>query len=127
MANNKNTRLAVLVGLLAGVLMGAGAVHYAEMTADLLARTDFNYRSARYNETLSNEGISRGTGLTGARRLDWRTDETRTEKVPATVLHGAAIEKLRYCAGQSTVRRSQCIINAANQILEDEAKAGVTE
>lgn len=128
MANSNKPRVAVLVGLLAGVLMGAGAVHYAELTANMIvARTDYNYRSQRYNEILDNEGIARSTGLSGARRLDWSTDETRTEKVPATALHGVAIEKLRYCVGQSSVRRSQCLINAANEILEDEAAAGATE
>lgn len=123
MAKRNTTRLAVLVGLLAGVLMGAGAVHYAELTADLLiARTDFNYRSQRYNETLNNEGITRGTGMAGARFLDWGTLDTRTEKAPATALHGTAIERLRYCDGQSTVRRSQCLVNAANEILKKAAE-----
>jgi|GEM_PF-1763477 len=124
MANSNNTRLAILVSLLAGVILGVGTVHYAEMTANMIvARTDFNYRSQRYNDTLANEGISRGDGLSGARGLDWSTTDTRTEKAPATALHGVAIEKLRYCVGQSPVRRSQCLVNAANEILEDEAAA----
>lgn len=124
MANNK-TRVALLTGLLAGVLMGAGAVHYAELTANLLiARTDFNYRSQRYNRDLAEEGIYRDDGMTGARRLEWSTSETRTEKAPATALRGAALERLRYCEGQSSVRRSQCLINTANQILEDAAAQG---
>ncbi|MDD5040793.1 MAG: hypothetical protein PHX87_06350 [Candidatus Peribacteraceae bacterium] len=125
MANRKSTRLAVLVGVLAGVLLGAGVSHFAEVTADLLiARSDFNYRSQRYNRDLANEGIFRGDGLAGARTLDWGTAETRTEKAPATALRGAAIEQLRYCAGQSPDRRSQCLVNAANQILKDAAEQG---
>lgn len=125
MAKRNTTRLTVLVGLLVGVLLGVGTVHFAEVTADLLiARTDFNYRSQRYNETLSNEGIARDTGMPGARTLDWGTLDTRTEKAPATALRGAAIEKLRYCKGQSADRRSQCLVNAANQILQDAAAQG---
>lgn len=125
MANSNKTRVAVLVGMLAGVLMGAGAVHYAELTADLLiARTDFHYRSQRYNDTLNNQGFNRDDGMVGARRLDWRNEETRTEKAPAPALRGSAIEKLRYCEGQSPVRRSQCLVNAANAILQDAADQG---
>lgn len=125
MAKSNTTRLTVLVGLLVGVLLGAGTVHFAEMTANLLiARTDFNYRSQRYNETLNNEGITRGTGMPGARFLDWGTLDARTEKAPATALRGAAIEKLRFCEGQSPDRRSQCLVNAANKILQDAADQG---
>jgi len=125
MAKRNNTRLVALVGVLAGVLIGAGAVQTAELTADLLiARTDFNYRSQRYNHDLANEGIQRGDGMTGARFLDWGTLDERTEKAPATALRGAALEKLRYCNGQSPDRRSQCLINAANQILQDAADQG---
>ncbi|MDD5103581.1 MAG: hypothetical protein PHX93_04230 [Candidatus Peribacteraceae bacterium] len=126
MANGNKTRLAALVGLLVGVLLGAGTVHYAEVTADLLiARTDYYYRSQRYNRDLGNEGIYRGDGLAGARRLEWSNEDTRNEKAPATAVHGAAdLEKLRYCEGQSSVRRSQCLVNAANQILQDAADQG---
>ncbi|OIO53895.1 hypothetical protein AUJ46_04095 [Candidatus Peregrinibacteria bacterium CG1_02_54_53] len=125
MAKHKQTRVAVLTALLVGVLMGAGAVHYAELTANLLiARTDFNYRSQRYNRNLANEEIFRSDGLDGARRLEWSNEETRTEKAPATALRGAALNRLRYCEGQSPVRRSQCLVNTANQILKDAAEQG---
>lgn len=122
MANSNTTRVAVLLSMLAGVLMGAGTVQIANMTAEqLTARTDYNYRSQRYNRNLANEGIQRSDGMTGARFLDWADDETRTEKAPATAFHGSAIEKLRFCEGQSPVRRSQCLVNAANEILEETA------
>ncbi|MFH1444401.1 MAG: hypothetical protein ABIG34_03355 [Candidatus Peregrinibacteria bacterium] len=121
MAKYKKSRAAVLTGLLIGVLMGLGA----EVTANLLiARTDFNYRSQRYNRDLANEGIFRSDGMDGARNLEWSNAETRTEKAPATALRGAALTKLRYCEGQSPVRRSQCLVNAANQILKDAAQQG---
>ncbi|ALM09665.1 MAG TPA: hypothetical protein DEB30_00755 [Candidatus Peribacter riflensis] len=119
---NRHIRVAALTGLLVGVLMGAGVVHYAELTADLLiARTDYNYRSQRYNRELDMQGLNRDDGIVGARRLEWSNDETRTEKAPATGLRGAALERLRYCEGQSPVRRSQCLVNAANAILQEAA------
>lgn len=115
MANSKNTRLAALVGVLVGVLMGAGAVHTAELTADmLLARTDFHYRSQRYNETVNDEGLQRDDGLVGARRLDWRTEETRTEKAPNTGVHAAAVEK---ALGNCPERNVQCLVNELNKML----------
>ena len=117
MANKSNTRLTVLVGLLVGVLLGVGTVHFAEMTADLLiARTDFNYRSQRYNETLDNEGINRGTGMAGARRLEWKTGDTRTEKVTAPSLHGAALEQ---AIGKCPERNVQCLVNEINKLIAE--------
>jgi len=119
-----NRHLPVLLGLLVGVILGIATVHVAEVSADLLlARSDLNYRSQRYNRILDMEQTYRSDGQEGARSLDWSTAETRTEKAPATAVHGSAIEKLRFCDGQSATRRSQCLINAANQILKDEAAA----
>jgi hypothetical protein len=115
----RNTIVTVLTGLVVGALLGAGAMQYASLTANMLvARTDDNYRSQRYNSTLDAEGIYRSDGLPGARSLDWATADTRTEKAPAAI-HGAALEKQRYCPGQSSDRRSQCLINEVNNILEE--------
>jgi len=119
---HRHHSLPVLLGLLVGVILGIGTVQVAELSADLLlARTDLNYRSQRYNRVLDMEQMNRSDGLEGARALDWSTADTRTEKAPATALRGSAIEKLRFCDGQSATRRSQCLINAANQILQEEA------
>lgn len=116
MANSKHTHLAAFVGVLVGVLMGAGAVHTAELTADmLLARTDFHYRSARYNQVTSDESIMRDDGLTGARRLDWRNDETRTEKVTSPALHSAALEE---ALSKCPERNVQCLVNEINKLIQ---------
>ncbi len=118
LSNSKNTRLAAFVGVLVGVLIGAGAVHTAELTADmLLARTDFHYRSARYNQVTTDNSLYRDDGFTGARRLDWRNEETRTEKVTSPALHSAALEE---ALGKCPERNVQCLVNEINKLINQQ-------
>jgi hypothetical protein len=76
---NRKTVLAVLTGLLVGALMGAGVIQYAELTADvLMARTDYHYRSARYNsQQESDPALLRNDGMTGVRGTEPKTATLR--------------------------------------------------
>lgn len=115
MSKRKSPRLTILIAVLTGVFLGAGAVQYAGLTASsLVAMRDAVYRNHRSVDNAKEQGIE-DAGNTGI-DLQWRTD--RVEKAPA-VLRGAALEQQRYCPGQSALRRSTCLINEVNKILKD--------
>lgn len=100
MANR--TTLAVLTGLVVGALMGAGAVQYATLTADILvARTYDSYRSQRYNSLQGSPAELRNDGMAGVR--------SPTSKAAT---HGAGSTKLstRTCVKYSNpIERSECL------------------
>lgn len=110
-----NMVLASIAGLIVGVLLGAGAVQYGQTTAaSIVALRDTVYRNSRsVNEAkmqgLEDEGLARP-------QYEWR--EQRTEN--AAAVHGVANEELPiYCPGQSSLRRSRCLINHLNNIVEE--------
>ena len=108
MANR--TTIAVLTGLVVGALMGAGAVQYATITADILvARIDSVKRFPRDNGV-----IQQNPGIPDS-RTEARTADTRTEKT----VHGAATlgESARSCQKQfpSGPERADCL----GKVIED--------
>lgn len=110
----RHLNIAVLVGLLVGVLLGAGALRTAEVTADVLvARMDFVKRSQRTNEVYSDQGLQ-NPGVADARNTA-RTTDTRTEKG----LRGAATARdiARGCLDQDESQEalSACLARAIKQ------------
>lgn len=76
MANR--TTIAVLTGLVVGTLMGAGAVQYATLTADILvARSSQIYRNQRSINEAKEQGLE-DEGKTGI-DLKWHSAAARTQ------------------------------------------------
>ena len=110
-----NMILASIAGLIVGVLLGAGAVQYGQTTAaSLVALRDTVYRNSRSINEAKMQGIE-DEGITRP-RYEWR--EQRTENPSA--VHGVANEELPiYCPGQSSLRRSRCLINTLQSIVDE--------
>ena len=110
-----NIVLASIAGLIVGVLLGAGAVQYGSTTAASLgAIRDTVYRNHRSGEAAKVQGFE-DEGLV---RPDFEWRDERTENPIAT--HGVAGDDLPiYCPGQSALRRSRCLINALQQVVNE--------
>lgn len=110
-----NIVLASIAGLIVGVLLGAGAVQYGQTTAaSLVALRDTVYRTPRSVEEAKDQGLEDE----GLARPDFEWRDQRTENPAAT--HGVAADELpMYCPGQSAMRRSRCLINHLNNIVEE--------
>ena len=110
-----NMVLASIAGLIVGVLLGAGAVQYGQTTAaSLVAIRDTVYRNSRS----INEAKMQGFEDEGQLRPDYEWRDQRTENPPAT--HGVDGNALpMYCPGQSALRRSRCLINTLQSIVDE--------
>ena len=113
----RHLSIAVLTGVLAGVLLGAGAVRTAELTADMLiARMDFVKRSQRSNQVyLEDQGIP-NPGVADARN-EARDADSRSEKG----LHGAATAAQIARGCQQFTDRAGCLEDALARALEQQA------
>lgn len=112
---HRHLSIAVLTGVLAGVLLGAGAVRTAELTAELiLARTDSVRRSQRTNEVFYDMGLT-NPGVEDSRTAA-RTEDTRSEKG----LRGAATAAQIARSCQKVTDRSGCLEDALKRALEQQ-------
>ncbi|MDD4627784.1 MAG: hypothetical protein PHE68_00115 [Candidatus Peribacteraceae bacterium] len=108
------TLLAFLGGILVGLLLGAAASQYNEWSAMLVARADTVYRNPRSVNAAKMLGIEDE----GQPRPNY---EWRTQRIGNPIdTHTAAPEIIQmYCPGQSALRRSRCLLNELNNVVQD--------
>jgi len=110
---HRHSTVAILLGIMVGVLLGAGTVHFAEVSANVLvARMDFVKRSQRTNDVYKTEGME-NPGVADSRNTA-RTPDTRSEKG----LRGAATaaEIARGC--MRFTDRAGCLEDALQRAME---------
>ena len=110
------TLLAFLGGILVGLLLGAAASQFNNLDATLVARADTIYRNSRSVNAakmlgIEDEGLARPN-------FEWRTQ--RTGDATPDDVHASAADNLpMYCPGQSAQRRTRCLINELNNIVQE--------